>query len=85
MYLQQKILNVNEVWKRVNQEIREAFTSFPPTERKKKKKEKKERNARQNRHNRSSKSKARSHAPLAEGRGIRRLRTCSNGQCDLMG
>ncbi len=35
MYLQQKILNQNDVWKKVNQEINKAFESYPPTEKQK--------------------------------------------------
>jgi hypothetical protein len=38
LYLEQKILNVNDVWKKVNEEISKAFTSFPPTEKEKEEK-----------------------------------------------
>ena len=40
MYLQQKILNQNDVWKKVNQEIDKAFESYPPTEKQKAEKRK---------------------------------------------
>jgi len=40
VYMEQKILNVNDVWKKVNQEISKAFASFPPTEKEKEEKKK---------------------------------------------
>jgi hypothetical protein len=40
MYLEQKVLNMNDVWKKVNQEIAKAFESFPPTEKEKEEKRK---------------------------------------------
>jgi hypothetical protein len=40
MYLEQKILKQDEVWKKVNQEINKAFESYPPTEKQKEEKRK---------------------------------------------
>jgi hypothetical protein len=40
LYLEQKILNRNDVWKTVNQEITKAFESFPPTDKEKEEKRK---------------------------------------------
>jgi uncharacterized protein DUF4136 len=35
LLLQQKILNVDKIWDKINQEITRAFESFPPTEKEK--------------------------------------------------
>ncbi|MGB2662783.1 MAG: DUF4136 domain-containing protein [Candidatus Acidiferrum sp.] len=35
LLLQQKILNVDKIWDKINQEIAKAFESFPPTEKEK--------------------------------------------------
>ena len=35
MLLEQKVLNANNVWKKVNEEISKAFMSFPPSEKQK--------------------------------------------------
>jgi Domain of unknown function (DUF4136) len=35
LFLQQKILNVDKVWEKVNQEITEGFEEYPPTEKEK--------------------------------------------------
>jgi len=40
MLLEQKVLNANDVWKKVNEEITKAFTSFPPSEKQKEEKRK---------------------------------------------
>lgn len=40
MYLEQKVLNLNDVWRKVNEEISKAFNSFPPTEKEKEEKRK---------------------------------------------
>jgi uncharacterized protein DUF4136 len=40
LLLEQKILNVDKVWEKVNQEITKGFQSFPPTEREKEEKRK---------------------------------------------
>jgi hypothetical protein len=40
MLLEQKVLNANEVWKKVNEEISKAFTSFPPSEKQREEKRK---------------------------------------------
>lgn len=40
MLLEQKVLNANNVWKKVNEEISKAFTSFPPSEKQKEAKRK---------------------------------------------
>jgi hypothetical protein len=40
MYLEQKVLNLNDVWKKVNEEINKAFESFPPSEKEKEEKRK---------------------------------------------
>jgi hypothetical protein len=40
LYLEQKILNRNDVWQKVNEEITKAFESFPPTEKEKQEKRK---------------------------------------------
>jgi Domain of unknown function (DUF4136) len=40
MYLEQKVLNLNNVWTKVNEEITKAFASFPPTEKEKEQKRK---------------------------------------------
>jgi hypothetical protein len=40
MYLEQKILKQDGVWKKVNQEINKAFESYPPTEKQKEEKRK---------------------------------------------
>lgn len=38
--LEQKMLNLNDVWKKVNQELTKAFESFPPSEKEKEEKRK---------------------------------------------
>jgi hypothetical protein len=38
--LEQKVLNANDVWKKVNEEISKAFASFPPSEKQKEEKRK---------------------------------------------
>jgi hypothetical protein len=40
MYLEQKVLNQNDVWKKVNEEINKAFESYPPSEKQKEEKRK---------------------------------------------
>jgi hypothetical protein len=40
LLLEQKILNVDKVWEKVNQEIAKAFESYPPTEKEKEEKRK---------------------------------------------
>ncbi len=40
LYLEQKILNVDDVWKKVNAEMTKAFESFPPTQKEKEQKKK---------------------------------------------
>jgi len=40
LLLQQKILNVDKVWEKVNQEIAKGFESYPPTEKEKEEKRK---------------------------------------------
>ena len=40
IYLEQKVLNLNDVWKKVNEEIAKAFNSFPPNEKEKEEKRK---------------------------------------------
>lgn len=40
LYCQQKILNVDKVWPKVNEEITKGFESFPPTEKEKEEKRK---------------------------------------------
>jgi hypothetical protein len=40
MYLEQKVLNLNDVWKKVNEEMDKAFQSFPPSEKEKEEKRK---------------------------------------------
>jgi len=40
MLLEQKVLNANDVWKKVNEEITKAFASFPPSEKQKEEKRK---------------------------------------------
>ena len=40
IYLEQKVLNLNDVWKKVNEEIAKAFNSFPPSEKEKEEKRK---------------------------------------------
>jgi Domain of unknown function (DUF4136) len=40
LYLEQKVLNVNNVWQKVNEEMTKAFLSFPPTEKEKEEKRK---------------------------------------------
>jgi hypothetical protein len=40
MLLEQKVLNANNVWKKVNEEISKAFMSFPPSEKQKEEKRK---------------------------------------------
>ena len=40
LFLQQKILNVDSVWEKVNQEITKGFESYPPTEKEKEEKRK---------------------------------------------
>jgi hypothetical protein len=40
MYLEQIVLNLNDVWKKVNEEINKAFESFPPSEKEKEEKRK---------------------------------------------
>lgn len=40
LYCQQKILNVDKVWPKVNEEIIKGFESFPPTEKEKEEKRK---------------------------------------------
>ena len=40
LYCQQKILNVDKVWPKVNEEISKGFESFPPTEKEKEEKRK---------------------------------------------
>jgi hypothetical protein len=40
MYLEQKVLNMNDVWSKVNEEISKAFNSFPPSEKEKEEKRK---------------------------------------------
>jgi hypothetical protein len=40
MLLEQKVLNANDVWKKVNEEISKAFTSFPPSEKQREEKRK---------------------------------------------
>ena len=40
MLLEQKVLNANDVWKKVNEEITKAFVSFPPSEKQKEEKRK---------------------------------------------
>ncbi|HUN60446.1 MAG TPA: DUF4136 domain-containing protein [Candidatus Sulfotelmatobacter sp.] len=38
--LEQKVLNANDVWKKVNEEISKAFASFPPSEKQREEKRK---------------------------------------------
>jgi Domain of unknown function (DUF4136) len=40
VYLDQKVVNPNNVWTKANEEIRKAFNSYPPTEREKEDKRK---------------------------------------------
>lgn len=40
VYLDQKVVNPNNVWTKVNEEIRKAFNNFPPTEKEKEDKRK---------------------------------------------
>jgi hypothetical protein len=40
MLLEQKVLNANNVWKKVNEEISKAFMSFPPSEKQREEKRK---------------------------------------------
>jgi hypothetical protein len=40
LFLEQKILNVDKVWEKVNQEITKSFESYPPTEKEKEEKRK---------------------------------------------
>jgi Domain of unknown function (DUF4136) len=40
MLLEQKVLNANDVWKKVNEEISKAFASFPPSEKQREEKRK---------------------------------------------
>lgn len=40
LFLEQKILNVDKVWAKVNQEITKGFESYPPTEKEKEEKRK---------------------------------------------
>lgn len=40
MYLEQKVLNLNDVWTKVNEEIAKAFSSFPPSQKEKEEKRK---------------------------------------------
>lgn len=40
MLLEQKVLNANDVWKKVNEQITKAFISFPPSEKQKEEKRK---------------------------------------------
>lgn len=40
MYLEQKVLNLNDVWTKVNEEIAKAFNSFPPSQKEKEEKRK---------------------------------------------
>jgi hypothetical protein len=40
LFLEQKILNVDKVWPKVNQEIAKGFESYPPTEKEKEEKRK---------------------------------------------
>jgi hypothetical protein len=40
VFLQQKILNEDKIWEKVNQEITKSFDSYPPTEKVKEEKRK---------------------------------------------
>jgi hypothetical protein len=40
VYMEQKVLNMNDVWTKVNEELNRAFNSFPPSEKEKEEKRK---------------------------------------------
>ena len=40
VYVDQKVVNPNNVWTKVNEEITKAFNSYPPTEKEKEEKRK---------------------------------------------
>ena len=40
VYMEQKVLNMNDVWTKVNEEMNKAFNSFPPSEKEKEEKRK---------------------------------------------